>query len=152
MSSTVLLTTVDGSDTMRLPMFALDDVHPDWSVLLAMRDAETSRLLAVILDGFGYNALECRDRACVFEQLAETTPLAALVDVGVEEADDICELVADREATALIVLLPDGDDDPAELAGRYRADRWESRDAGPETLLATLRSFAADDWNPPASP
>ena len=126
-------------------MFDLDEVKPDWSVLLAMRNGETARLLALILDGFGYTTLECQDHGCVFERLAQTTPLAALVDVGMEEADEICELVADREATTLILLLPDGQSDPEEVVARYRADRWESQEAGPEKLLYTLRGLAAGE-------
>jgi DNA-binding response OmpR family regulator len=126
-----------------VPMLQVDEVTSEWSVLLVMTEAETSRLLSVILDGFGYQPLECRDRDTAFEHLSQTMPFAAVVDVSMDQAEEICQLVRERGGVALVILLQDDEQDPQEQVNRFQADVWESAKAGPEKILTTLRELAS---------
>ena len=123
-------------------MLQVDEVTSDWSVLLAMSDMETVRLLAVILDGFGYTPLECRSHEAVYDHLSRTTPFAAVVDLDLDDAERICQLVSERGGVALVILLADNEENPEEKIERLKAEAWESSDAGPEKILSTLRSLA----------
>jgi len=123
-------------------MLHVDEVTSDWSVLLAMSETENARLLSVILDGFGYAPLECRDNNSVFEHLSKTTPFAAVVDLRLADSDEICNLVVERGGVSLVVLLEDDEKDPEEIIAQYGAEAWESVDASPENILFVLRQLA----------
>ena len=122
-------------------MLEVDDVQSEWSVLLAMTDAECVKLLSVVLDGFGYAPLECAGRDEVFERLSKTTPFAAVVDARIESAPEICQMVTEHGGVSLLVLLNDGDD-PEEQKEKLHADEWQSTSAGPEKILLSLRKLA----------
>ena len=123
-------------------MLQVDEVTSDWSVLLAMNETENARLLSVILDGFGYRPLECRDNNSVFKQLSKTTPFAAVVDLRLADSDEICNLVVERGGVSLVVLLDDDEEDPEGIIEKYGAEAWESVDASPENILFVLRQLA----------
>ena len=122
-------------------MLKVDEVTSEWSVLLAMTDAECVRLLSVILDGFGYSPLECQDRGDAFDLLSKTTPFAAVVDARIEEAEEICGMVQEHGGVSLLVLLQD-DENPEEQKKRFQADDWQYAGADPEKILLSLRKLA----------
>ena len=122
-------------------MLEVDDVQSEWSVLLAMTDAECVKLLSVVLDGFGYAPLECAGKDEVFDRLSKTTPFAAVVDARIENAAEICQMVTDHGGVSLLVLLNDGDD-PEKQKEELKADEWQSVSAGPEKILLSLRKLA----------
>jgi CheY-like chemotaxis protein len=124
-------------------MLQVDEVTSDWSVLLAMTDKETVRLLSVILDGFGYTPLECSNRDDVYGHLSSTTPSVAVVDVQMSDSEEICSMIHERGGISLVVLLADGEDNPQDQLTRFQADAWESVIAGPEKLLLILRKLAS---------
>jgi hypothetical protein len=122
-------------------MLEVDDVQSEWSVLLAMTDAECVKLLSVVLDGFGYAPLECEGKDDVFERLSKTTPFAAVVDARIDNASEICQMVTEHGGVSLLVLLNDGDDPDAQKE-KLHADEWQSTSAGPEKILLSLRKLA----------
>ena len=122
-------------------MLEVDDVQSEWSVLLAMTDAECVKLLSVVLDGFGYAPLECAGKDEVFEHLSKTTPFAAVVDARIDNAPEICQMVTERGGVSLLVLINDGDD-PEKQKENLKADEWQSTSAGPEKILLSLRKLA----------
>lgn len=122
-------------------MLEVDDVQSEWSVLLAMTDAECVKLLSVVLDGFGYAPLECAGKDEVFEHLSKTTPFAAVVDARIEHSLEICQMVTEHGGVSLLVLISDGDD-PEKQKEELKADEWQSTSAGPEKILLSLRKLA----------
>lgn len=122
-------------------MLEVDDVQSEWSVLLAMTDAECVKLLSVVLDGFGYAPLECAGKDEVFERLSKTTPFAAVVDARIESAPEICRMVTEHGGVSLLVLLNDVGD-PEKQKEEFQADEWQSTSAGPEKILLSLRKLA----------
>lgn len=122
-------------------MFEVDDVQSEWSVLLAMTDAECVKLLSVVLDGFGYAPLECQSKDEVFQRLSRTTPFAAVVDARIDGAGEICQMVHEHGGVSLLVLLNDGED-PEQQKEELWADEWQSISAGPEKILLSLRKLA----------
>jgi DNA-binding response OmpR family regulator len=125
-------------------MLQVDEVTSDWSVLLVLSDLETARMLAVILDGFGYTPLECRDHGSAFEQLSKTTPFAAVVDLQVEDAERICNLVKERGGVSLVVLLGKDESDPEKRAKKLGAKAWGLVESEPEKILTTLRTLVRE--------
>jgi hypothetical protein len=122
-------------------MLEVDDVQSEWSVLLAMTDAECVKLLSVVLDGFGYAPLECQDKDEVFDRLSKTTPFAAVVDARFADAGEICQMVHEHGGVSLLVLLNDGEE-PEGQKEKLQADEWQSISAGPEKILLSLRKLA----------
>jgi len=122
-------------------MFEVDDVQSEWSVLLAMTNAECVKLLSVVLDGFGYAPLECQDKDEVFDRLSKTTPFAAVVDARFADAGEICQMVNEHGGVSLLVLLNEGED-PEGQKEKLQADEWQSISAGPEKILLGLRKIA----------
>jgi len=122
-------------------MLEVDDVQSEWSVLLAMTDAECVKLLSVVLDGFGYAPLECAGKNEVFEHLSKTTPFAAVVDARIENASEICQMVTEHGGVSLLVLINDVDN-PEKQKEQLNADDWQSTSAGPEKILLSLRKLA----------
>ena len=124
-------------------MLQVDEVNSDWSVLLAMGESETVRLLGIVLDGFGYKPIECCNGDSAFDSLSDNTPFAAVVDMRLAEAERICKMVNERGGVYLIVLIDDeSDQDPQETSRRMQANAWQSVEAEPEKLLGTLRDIA----------
>jgi hypothetical protein len=122
-------------------MLEVDDVQSEWSVLLAMTDAECVKLLSVVLDGFGYAPLECAGKDEVFNRLSKTTPFAAVVDARIESASEICQMVTEHGGVSLLVLINEADD-PEKQKEKLNADEWQSTSAGPEKILLSLRKLA----------
>jgi CheY-like chemotaxis protein len=122
-------------------MLEVDDVQSEWSVLLAMTDAECVKLLSVVLDGFGYAPLECAGKDEVFDRLSKTTPFAAVVDARIENASEICQMVTEHGGVSLLVLINESDD-PDKQKEQLKADEWQSTSAGPEKILLSLRKLA----------
>ena len=122
-------------------MLEVDDVQSEWSVLLAMTDAECVKLLSVVLDGFGYAPLECQDKDEVFDRLSKTTPFAAVVDARFADAGEICQMVHEHGGVSLLVLLNEGEE-PEGQKEKLQADEWQSISAGPEKILLSLRKLA----------
>jgi len=122
-------------------MLEVDQVTSDWSVILAMTDRETSRLFSVVLDGFGYQPLECRNREDIYNHLASTTPAAAVVDARISGSEEICSMIREHGGVSLVILVSEDSSDPESVAERLRADSWEPADAGPEKLLLALRKL-----------
>ncbi len=110
-----------------------------------MIDRETARLLSVVLDGFGYAPLECRNRDDVYKHLSSTTPTVAVVDTKMNESEEICSMIREHGGVSLVVLLADDENDPQEQMNHYQADAWESVGAGPEKLLLVLRKLAMQE-------
>ena len=123
-------------------MLEVDDVQSEWSVLLAMTDAECVKLLSVVLDGFGYAPLECEGKDEVFDRLSHTTPFAAVVDARIDNAGEICQMVHEHGGVTLLVLLNEGED-PEEQKEKLQANEWQSITAGPEKILLSLRKLAS---------
>jgi len=124
------------------PMLQVDEVTSDWSVLLAMTRAETVRLLGIVLDGFGYRPLECHDNDSVYGHLTDTTPFAAVVDMRLDDADQICRMINERGGISLVILLGAETEDPESRVKEFSAEAWESTEAGPERILKILRNLA----------
>jgi hypothetical protein len=122
-------------------MLEVDDVQSEWSVLLAMTDAECVKLLSVVLDGFGYAPLECAGKDEVFERLSKTTPFAAVVDARIDHASEICKMVTEHGGVSLLVLINENED-PEKQKENLKADEWQSISAGPEKILLSLRKLA----------
>jgi ActR/RegA family two-component response regulator len=122
-------------------MLEVDDVQSEWSVLLAMTDAECVKLLSVVLDGFGYAPLECQSKDDVFEHLSQTTPFAAVVDARLDDSAEICQMVHEHGGVSLLVLLNEIED-PEDLRKKLQADEWQPVSAGPEKILLSLRKLA----------
>jgi DNA-binding response OmpR family regulator len=124
-------------------MLQVDEVSSDWSVLLAMGESETVRLMGIVLDGFGYTPIECRDGDEAFESLSANTPFAAVVDMRLADAERICDMVNERGGVCLIILVDEEEvEDAQKTSSRLRAHAWQSIRAEPEKLLATLRDIA----------
>jgi len=123
-------------------MLQVDEVNSDWSVLLAMGESETVRLLGIVLDGFGYTPIECRNGDAAFQSLSANTPFAAVVDMRLEDAERICNMVNERGGVCLIVLVDEDKGNPEEISSRLQAHAWQSIRAEPEKLLSTLREIA----------
>jgi len=114
---------------------------PEPSVLLACGDSEPIRLLAIVLEGFGYQPLECRGEQEARDKLAGNSPCAALVDLSLEAAEAICSLVVSDAELPLVVLLDVGEDDPDARSRQLGALGWERLDAAPERILQRLRQL-----------
>ncbi len=125
-------------------MLEVDEVQSEWSVLLAMTDAECVKLLSVVLDGFGYAPLECQNKDDVFERLSHTTPFAAVVDARIDGATEICQMVHEHGGVSLLVLLNEAED-PEDQREKLRADEWQPASAGPERILLSLRKLATQN-------
>ncbi len=114
---------------------------PEPSVLLACGNSEPIRLLAIVLEGFGYRPLECHDEQTARQELAANSPCAALVDMSLDAAEAICELVVEDAGLPLVVLLGDAEDDPEDHSQRLGALGWEHLDAPAERILGRLRDL-----------
>ncbi len=122
-------------------MLHFEEAYPELSVLLALSDKETVRLLGVVLDGFGYQPIECQDSDVFYEKLLITKPFAALVDMQLEQSKDLCKMVTEHGGIQLIVLLPENESDPSMQMENLHANAWASSCASPETLLTNLRKL-----------
>jgi DNA-binding response OmpR family regulator len=127
-------------------MLELDQVSPVFSVILAVANSEAVRLLAVILDGFGYDPVECQTTVELVGYLARTTPFAAIIDARLEQAQAICEQLRERGGVSLLLLV-DGAE-PEEQARAFGADGWAPANASPEEILTHLRIFAVEKIEP----
>ncbi len=117
------------------------EATPTPSVLLACDGREPVHNLAVILEGFGYNPLECKTAEEVTLELSKNFPCAALVCMELEDAADIFDLVNQRDDLALLVLIEHGDSDPESRARELGAYGWEYVDAPAEKILLKLREL-----------
>lgn len=117
---------------------------PEPSVLLACGNSEPIRLLAIVLEGFGYRPLECRSEQTARQELASNSPCAALVDLSLDAAEAICALVVDDAGLPLVVLLDDALEDPDAHSQRLGALGWERLDAPAERILGRLRELISE--------
>lgn len=117
---------------------------PEPSVLLACGNSEPIRLLAIVLEGFGYRPLECQNEQAVRQELASNSPCAALVDLSLDAAEAICALVVEDAGLPLVVLLADHTDDPDAHSLRLGALGWERLDAPAERILERLRDLITE--------
>ncbi len=120
------------------------EATPEPSVLLASGESEAIRLLAIVLEGFGFVPLECKHEEEALEQLGKNLPCAALVYLGLEAAGPICALVKQREELPLMVLVDADEPDPEERRRIMGARHWEWVDAPVERILEKLRSLLDD--------
>lgn len=118
-----------------------EEAYIELSVLLAMTEKETVRLLGVVLDGFGYKPIECNDRDAFYEKLLISKPFAAIVDLQLDQSNDLCKMVSDHGGVKLIILLPETETNPELQMQELHADAWTSTHANPETLLTNLRNL-----------
>ena len=116
---------------------------PEPSVLLACGNSEPIRLLTIVLEGFGYQPLECRGEQEARDLLGNNSPCAALVDLSLEAAESICALVVDDAELPLVVLLDSDEADPEARSQQLGAEGWERLDAAPERILRRLRQLIA---------
>ena len=114
---------------------------PEPSVLLAFGRSEPIRLLAIVLEGFGYMPLECHCEQEARDKLRSNSPCAALVDLSLETAESICSLVVTDAELPLVVLLDEQEQDPQARSQELGALGWERLDAPPERILKRLREL-----------
>jgi two-component system response regulator RstA len=124
-------------------MLEIDEVAPQWSVLLAVDNRESARLLSILLDGFGYQALVCSKGEDALQSLDDAQPQVAVVDLDFPGAEGLCRDIKERFGIPLLLLLAPDAPDPEEQCRRVGADAWEKHDAEPERYLVALRRLAS---------
>ena len=109
---------------------------------MALAEEEAARLLPILLEGFGYQALVGRNMDSIMDQLGQTSPFLAVVDLRLEDAEAICQMVDQRPEIDLMVLCPEEEADPALRATSVGAAAWLPAKASMEQILSSLRTFA----------
>jgi DNA-binding response OmpR family regulator len=117
------------------------EATPEPSVLLAGGDSEPMRLLAIVLEGFGYHPLECRQESEAVDHLEANLPCAALVYLGLKSAGSICELLRSHEQIPLVVLVDGTEEDPESHSQSLGASHWDWVDAPADRILKRLRQL-----------
>jgi DNA-binding response OmpR family regulator len=126
-------------------MLELEELAPEWSVLLAIGDAECMRILAILLAGFEYRVFECQTLEEVQKCLNGRGPTLAVVEFGLSESEVICQSIRERSKAPILVLHREEEGDLGEKIGRrLGASSWERIDAEPEKLLIALQRLAEE--------
>jgi DNA-binding NtrC family response regulator len=125
-------------------MLQLDELMPDWSLLFAIDKSESQTLLSIVLSGFGYQILECQNTEEAVKHFSDQQPFAAIVDMSLQSAAEICSLIHDRGGMMLVILLDDDYADPQQAVKDHKADAWEYQSAKPERLLTVLKNLVAE--------
>lgn len=127
------------------PMILAYEATPEPSVLLACSESEAIRLLAIVLEGFGYIPLECRQADETRDCLEKNLPQAALVDMQLEDAESICALVDEADGLPLLILLDEEESNPEARMAECRAKGWIRIGAPAERILRLLREVINGD-------
>jgi DNA-binding response OmpR family regulator len=127
------------------PMILAYEATPEPSVLLACGESEAIRLLAIVLEGFGYIPLECRQADEARDCLEKNLPQAALVDLGLEDAMSICSLVDEADGLPLLIVLDEEETDPQTRMAQCGAKGWVRMSDPAERILRLLREVINGD-------
>ena len=120
-------------------MLDLYEAKLEPSVVLACKGCDSVHNLAVILEGFGYLPLECRDRKEVSETLLDKVPCLAIVCLQQPDAEEICADITGKGDIGLLLLLRHDEKNPGSKASKLGAVEWAHEDIPAEHLLEKLR-------------
>ncbi len=116
-----------------------DEAGVSVTVLILLPAGERGRLLSLVLKGFGYEPVPCRNREELEAALAFRRPAAAVVDLAVEEAFQSCALIQRTGGVALLGLTDPNRLDLPRLS--LPVDMVRNTDTPLDEILQVLRQL-----------
>jgi len=117
------------------------EANSEPAILMVARDGEKGRLLGILLEGFGFRVLECRDQRQVRAALAQDVPSVAMVDAELGDARESMALIHERGDLPVLLLVGGESAAPARLAADLGASAWARLDTRPDGILHALRGL-----------
>jgi DNA-binding response OmpR family regulator len=117
------------------------EANSEPAILMVARDGERGRLLGILLEGFGFRVLECRDQGQVREALVQAVPSVAMVDASLGDARESMALIHERGDLPVLLLVGGESGAPERVAADLGADAWARLDTRPDGILSALRGL-----------
>jgi DNA-binding response OmpR family regulator len=121
-------------------MLHSDESNPPPKILLAFRDVESIHLLSIVLEGFGYSVVQCRDVHAAEQAIEDNTMTAVIVHLGLQDAQAICESSNLHDLPLLVLHENSKQDRPTWLDDMGKLE-LESEDAEPDQILGKLANL-----------
>ena len=117
-------------------------VEPRFSILIVEDEAPMRKVLRLIMEEQGYEAIECSSGAEAIEFIAHTDPSLVLLDLGLPDIDgiDLAKQIRGRSPVPIVVLSMRNDEHSIVEALDNGADDYVTKPFREKELFARVRA------------